>query len=230
MSKNGGGKNDGGYIVPVKACKEADVLLGYGIAEDTVFEEAFSTIYNKPSYSFDCGVKNVIGKNSLFHFIDECIGSDKFLWQESSGKITSFSQQIKNLGLENKKLLIKMDIEGAEYDAIEGMQQYFPYITGMLIEIHFHFNKEETTKKALKLLKNLSQHFVLLHVHGCNFYEGPSINTSNVIGNLPRVIELTYINKSLVTNYHLSKDQSHPTPLDSPDNPLKPDCKFEIIP
>ena len=41
-----GGKNDGGYVLPEEAVKAADLLMGYGIAQDNQFEEDFSTIYN----------------------------------------------------------------------------------------------------------------------------------------------------------------------------------------
>ncbi len=55
-----GRAGDGGYVVPELAFEKADVLLGYGIADDISFEESFATIYNKPSFGFDCGVKDII--------------------------------------------------------------------------------------------------------------------------------------------------------------------------
>ena len=96
-----GKDNDGGYVVPKKALEKADVLLGYGIANDNSFEENFSNQYNKPSYGFDCGIDGIKNKNKLFTFIKECIANDSFLFknQTSSRKITSFTQHLNHLNI-----------------------------------------------------------------------------------------------------------------------------------
>jgi len=224
-----GSQNDGGYVVPVKAFKSADVLLGYGIATDNFFEDSFSQIYNKPSYGFDCGIDHIHSKSPLFTFVSQCIGSDRWLYggQKSSRKISSFSQQIDNLGLKNKKVFVKVDIEGAEYDAFESILEHYANITGIVLEIHF--SKTEANIRVLKLLNDLDKHFVLLHVHGNNCCLDSWISTTNSIGKIPTVIELTYINKALVTKYHLAENQAHPTAIDMPNILNKPDTQFEVL-
>ncbi len=110
-----GKPGDGGYLVPRVAFEKADVLLGYGIADDISFEESFSTVYQKPSFGFDCGVENIPINNKLCTFISECIANDNnvYVHQKSSGKFSTFPHQLKKLGLQDKKLFIKMDIESA---------------------------------------------------------------------------------------------------------------------
>jgi hypothetical protein len=222
-----GRQYDGGYVVPVLALNTADVLLGYGIADDSSFEEQFCEIYQKPAYGFDCGVNQVASKNKLFTFVPECIASDKFLYgnQKSSAKISSFTSQINKLNLSDKKIFIKMDIEGAEYEAFDDILTHHAKITGIVLEIHF--GDQKTTDQAIKLLHSLFENFVLLHVHGNNC--GSYFTTKNSIGSIPKVLELTYIHKSLVTNYHLSKNQSHPLEIDMPNNPNQKDCEFEVL-
>ena len=122
-----------------------------------------------------------------------------------------------------------MDIEGAEYEAFDEIFEHSNNITGIAIEIHI--DNLARTIKAVDLLSALDKDFLLLHVHGNNYsrrYFG-YFTTKNSIGNIPRNLELTYINKNLVTNYHLAKNQSHTTYMDMPNKPNVKDAEFEIL-
>lgn len=225
-----GNNYDGGYVVPEKACKDADVLFGYGIANDISFEESFSDLYHKPSYGFDCGLDSFPSKNKYFTFVSQCIGTDRFLYDKdnSSQNISSFTQQVNKLGLQNKKIFIKMDIEGAEYEAFEDILKSPFNITAIVIEVHFV--REGEISKAIKLLSNLQKDFVLLHVHGNNYEKYRSFSAANVKGLVPKVLELTYINKALVTNFKVSDNQSHPVEgLDMPNNRYTEDIEFSVL-
>ena len=223
-----GKDGDGGYVTPEEAFKAADVLLGYGIAGDISFEEQFSEIYKKPSYGFDCGIKSIDSKNVAFTFIDQCIGTDKTLYnvKDSSHNVTSFSQQLANLGLKDKKIFIKMDIEGAEYGAFEDIYKYAPQITGIVMELHIFGNDE--ARKAVRLLSNINKDFILVHIHGngcaTKFFSSP-----HAIGLVPRWLELTYINKSLVSKYNISENQTYPTSLDMSQCPNAEVNEFTIL-
>jgi len=70
-----GRNNDGGYVLPVEALEAADVLMGYGIADDISFEREFSRRFNKPSFGFDCGVQNIETGDNRCCFFSECIGT-----------------------------------------------------------------------------------------------------------------------------------------------------------
>ncbi|MFZ4076809.1 MAG: hypothetical protein ACOYKA_02375 [Legionellaceae bacterium] len=225
--KRHGHAHDGGYVVPIKAIETADLMMGYGIADDASFEEEFSTHYHKPSYGFDCGVDHINSQNKLFSFVNECIGNDSFLYrsQHSSKKITSYSEQRAALHLNGKKIFMKMDIEGAEYEALKDVLKQPSEITGLVLEIHFYNRK--MIEQAIQLLSSLDQHFLLLHVHGNN-YTRHYFSSKSASGQVPQVLELTYINKALVTEYHLSSNQSHPLPIDTPNNPKAKDANFTI--
>ncbi|MES2608472.1 MAG: FkbM family methyltransferase [Pseudomonadota bacterium] len=223
-----GRPGDGGYVVPRVAFEKADVLLGYGIADDISFEETFSTLYKKPSFGFDCGVESILINNKLCTFISECIANDSnvYVQQKSSGKFSTFPDQLKKFGIENKKIFIKMDIEGAEYAAFEGMQNYFANITGIVLEIHFVH--DDQVALANKLLEKLLKYFYLVHLHA-NICTLNTFKTKYSNGEVSRVLELTFINKNLVTNAALSENQSYPLPIDMENCPTYPLSKFEIL-
>ncbi len=220
---------DGGYVVPLKAFQQAQVLMGYGVSDDISFEEEFSNQYQKESYGFDCGVKSIQIKNKLCHFIPECIGTDRFLYkdQHSSQKISSFSQQLKSFHLENKSIFIKMDIEGAEYTAFPDILNYVKNITGIVIEIHLD-NGLKSYRQAIQLLSQLNQHFYLIHVHGNNCC-GDGFTAKNLKNYMQKVFELTYIQKSLVQTATLAKDQTHPKALDMPNCRNQIEWAFEVL-
>lgn len=226
MVRNGR-DGDGGYIVPEAALEQADALIGYGIANDISFEEQFSDKYGKESYGFDCSVKSVDIKNKLTHFVPECIGTDKFLYSNMrSTNITSFNQQRHNLNLVGKKIFIKMDIEGAEFEALPEILKDAKDITGITMELHFTQRKDRVSK-VLTLLSMLDKEFFLVHVHGNNCCK--TFTTKNTSGAIPRVMELSYINKNLVSRADIAIDQTHPTELDFPNVKEMKDVKFEIL-
>lgn len=220
---------DGGYIVATKAFEESDVLLGYGINSDNSFEDQFSVVYNKPSYGFDCGIEHIDSKSKLFTLVRECIATDSFLYNKSTSnnQATSFEQQLDKLNLKDKKLFIKMDIEGAEYNAFSDIIKNKNNITGIALEIHFY--DLENTKRALHLLRQLDKDFVLLHVHGNNSAISSGFTTSKTIGVVPSVIELSYINKLLVKDFRISENQSHPLEIDERNAEHLPEAVFEIL-
>ncbi len=222
-----GKDNDGGYVVPVIALESADVLMGYGIADDISFEREFSQRFDKPSFGFDCGVQNINTGDSRCHFFSECIGMSDYLYEEqaSSGHISFFHEQLLRLGLVDKKIFIKMDIEGAEFEVMDDILKNAQNITGIAIEIHIPRNNPE---RALNVLSSINRHFVLVHLHGNNF-SGSYFKTKYSSRSIPKVLELTYINKNLLSFYKISKNQKHPQPIDQPDNPKFSDCEFEIM-
>lgn len=214
-----GRDNDGGYIVPEIALKKADALIGYGILDDISFEEMFSDIYQKPSYGFDCTTKNIEIKNKLTQFIPECIGSSiniqNAIYNNSSmGKFTSFDQQLEKLSLQDKKIFVKVDIEGNEYEVFDDILKHTSNITGIAMELHFYENLQQF-KAAKDLMIKLQKDFILLYVNG-NAAAPKLFSASNVEGMIPRAIELIYINKNLVDKYQISEDQKHPISFGMP--------------
>ncbi len=220
-----GKDHDGGYVVPRKALQSAEAVLGYGILDDSSFEEQFSEMYKKPSYGFDCTV-DYTGTNQLFTFVKECVASRRFIDKKHNTKFSSFLDHLNQFNLKGKKVFVKMDIEGGEYDALDEVLLNHPNVTGIVLEIHFN---ENNISEAIKLLKKLKRDFILVHVHGNNCTDA-NMSSSNALGKFSGVMELSYINKSLVSGRQVAKNQFHPTPLDMPNCKDSPLMRFEIIP
>lgn len=219
-----GHAHDGGYLIPELAMQEADIVIGYGVANDISFEDSATAIYEKPSYGFDCTCPLIYPMQKECHFIPSCIVSKESIKQFPS--YASFDQHLDMVGAAGKKLFIKMDIEGNEYDTLPDILSYASKITGIVLEIHFMESKQ--IAQALHLLQMLDKNFLLVHVHGNNNCQDNFV-TTNAKGSISRVLELSYINRGLVHSYEISKDQAHPTLLDMPNAPGLPDVEFTIF-
>ncbi len=224
-----GKENDGGYVVPELALQKADVLLGYGICNDISFEERFADIYKKRSYGIECATKKIEIKNPLCTFIRKCIANDKYIYsnQKSSGMFSTFSEQLNDLKIKDQNIFVKMDIEGAEYEAFQDIFPHANNITGIVLEIHFIGWAE--LLQAISLMKNLQKDFYLVHVHANNCVQ-PQYLSVNAHGAIPKVVELTYINKKLVKTAKISENQKHPSNLDMENCPTKEPYAFEVLP
>lgn len=209
------------YVIPEIALEKSDILIGYGIGPHIFLENKYTELYQKQSYGFDCGVtydeikKQITEKNC--HFYSECISTDKFLMtaqqdpeygknQISSGKIHSFGEKIKDLNLQNKKIFIKMDIVGAEYEVIPDIINYAENITGISIVIHLDTNQDII--KAIKILKLLEKDFILVSRN--NSYVSKETNLTKrkyVKGILRDYIALSYVNKKLAKKTYMPLNQ-----------------------
>ena len=116
-----------------------------------------------------------------------------------------------------KKILLKCDIEGSEYDIIEQISKYVDRIEMLIFEFHFIDQKELLFIKSIKKLQN---NFEIVHVHGNNHDE--LLPTG-----LPITIEMTLINKKNIKNNIKEFVSNFPVEgLDKPNNPFKKDLKF----
>ena len=120
-----------------------------------------------------------------------------------------------------------MDIEGAEYEAFPDILcHHSKNVTGIVLELHF--KSLGSIKKAIKLLSDINKEFLLIHVHGNNA-GGARFSIQGVSGKIPYLIELTYINKNLITGFEVSANQKHPQAIDMINVPSMPKAEFEIL-
>jgi hypothetical protein len=117
----------------------------------------------------------------------------------------------------NDFVVVKMDIEGAEYEIIEQIVLLNKKIPVLLIEFHETEICRQSFEKSLNLLK---KNFILAHTHANN-YSGLSSD------GIPRTVELTFCN----TDYYVAEKKVLELPLiglDQASAPDRPDISLKF--
>ena len=202
------------YIVPTIALEKADVFFGYGIWQDSNFENIASKLYQKVTYAYDCGVEKINIETPLVIFKSECIGTDKFILDEqnSSGKVHSFGQKLKQLNLKDKKVFIKMDIAGAETEVIPDLVKYADNITGITISVRTDNFKK--IKLLLEQLPMIEKDFVLVYRNLLIAECETNYKCKYMDSTFSNAINLSYINKNLIDEKYLPFKQDFSNPND----------------
>jgi len=250
-----GNENDGGYVLSERQIERTDILLSFGIKDNWKFEEDFSKRKKVKIYSYDYSTKNLpfltkkfaktyiaIAYNlfclklsraksyykhfrlseEFYRFFNEKEGrffTPKFLGEYDDDKHTCFETIFKELGnIDDLSIFLKMDIEGGEFLCLPQLIPYMNKINGMAIEFH---NLSITKTKFEMVLDEISKKFYVSHVHGNNFKK--FIEKTNI----PSVLEMTFINKNLVTEKIVLSKRDYPLEgLDAPCKKNKEDYKL----
>ena len=92
----------------------------------------------------------------------------------------TFNETLENIPIEDKKIYLKIDIEGNEYSLLDEIIKNEELFTGLVIELH-------EVNKNIKIIENFINLFALkiVHIHINNYGEAKQ-------NKLPDVIELTF--------------------------------------
>jgi hypothetical protein len=112
---------------------------------------------------------------------------------------------IKRNNHENKKIILKCDIEGGEYNSFLNLEeQYLKQFTQIVIEVHWLYKDFEN---AVTLFNKLNRTHQLIHLHGNNYGGMTNVlvleNNIGKVNIIPDVIECSYVLKDL---YHFEDD------------------------
>ena len=171
------------FFIDKSALEKSDAILSYGIGnmDENTFEIKIIKITQKPIYAFDCGLTDEEMKtfNKLadnMRFIDECIGTDKYLMygQTSSGKIHTFGQKLKELNLTDKKIYLKLGIPEPHL-YIDDILKYKDNITGISVVVDFWSPKYIID--SINLLNKLEKDFVLVSCYYFYIYDNDFFDT-----------------------------------------------------
>lgn len=205
-----GGSNDGGYLIP-NDLENLAACFSPGTGDITNFENDCANLGMK-IFMADGSVENPVVNDDRFHFIKKYVGAP------GKANFLTLEDWISNSGIESDSdLLLQMDIEGHEYDAlnftsVETLSRF------RIIVVEFHglhslwddsFFKE-ADKSFSKLLKN---HFCV-HIHPNNCCE-----IKNVGGfEIPSVAEFTFIRTDRVKDLKKINFMPHKLDEDNTDN------------
>jgi hypothetical protein len=205
-----GNLHDGGYVVPAMAL-DCDAVLSIGIGGDVSFDLSLADLGAR-ILQFDHTVDQPPIAHSNFTFY-------KFGWgPRSEGPLLGFGDMVAKLaafGAHNP--LLKFDIEGAEYAALDGVEtEHLARFCVIVCEFH---DMNRLTDPAFydcmwRGLDKLMLHHIPVHLHANN---GAGVVLVHGVP-MPQVLELTLLRRELDKFSEVSREPI-PGPLDRPNVP-----------
>jgi hypothetical protein len=208
-----GEAHDGGYLLCGNLLGAVQAGYSYGISGYDGWGCDISQRLHVTVHQYDCfnlTEPKCPGGMTIFH--GECVGTTRSV-QDGRPFDTLFGQFAKN-GDDARTLVMKMDVEGAEWDAfLFAPDSVFAHIDQLDVEFH-HVDEE----KFLATMQRLKEFFYIAHVHYNNFSCDPAMKP------FPSwAFEVLLVNKRIAMSD--GSPAAGPTPLDAANNPKGPDCQ-----
>lgn len=241
-----GKRGDGGYVIPRVAVSDAQALLSFGLSTDWSFEEDLAKLrpgLRIHAYDHSVGrhafiklivsaLLKLLARQGSWREVRERMATYASYKHFFRGAFVHFQERVFNrLDRPNDttverilarleglgRLIVKMDIEGAEYRVIDDLLAHHERISVMAIEFH---DTEPFREVFLVKIDHLCRHYDIVHLHGNN--------TSGMAPDgLPDVVEITLLHKSLCA--HGPRRNRLPLEgLDFPNDPAKADYELSF--
>jgi hypothetical protein len=209
-----GEPNDGGYLLCGNLLRDVQAGYSYGISGYDQWGCDVATKLAVRVHQYDCFDTRqpaCPGGDTLFHA--ECIADTTRV--EDGRPFDTFENQFARNGDAGKRLLLKIDVEGAEWDAFlhasDGVLDQLDQVA-----VEFHWSDD---MKYVEVVERLKRHFHLANLHFNNF--------SCVADSEPFpawAYEVLFVNKRIAV-VDPSKRAGAPHPQDAPNNPEAADCQ-----
>lgn len=240
-----GSAYDGGYVIPLRALNAANALLSFGLSHDWNFEREFGR--RKPDAAIHCYDHTISFLSACQYSIRQVArafirrdfrhprrsvawadylaffhGNRKHFqeraWFKTEDGSVSASDSVARLP-KDAQIFVKMDIEGSEYRVLPGLLDHSDRIVALAVEFH---DIDLLSERFNALIKEIKQHFYVVHVHGNNM-------GGTTPSNFPIALEITFLNKRLFAEPPAPSQASYPLQnLDRPNHPGLPDYAFEF--
>jgi hypothetical protein len=214
--KRFGSANDGGYIMCENLIEPLDVAYSYGVGSNDDWGFDVSRRYHVPVHQYDCfDPTRPTCNGGTFVFHDECVGDQT--GHKGSRFFDTLENQIRKNGDTGRRVIIKMDIEGAEWDSLlAAPDDLLASIPQIAMEMHGYGDP-----KIVEVLRKLKRNFYLVNLHFNNWSCTPKAAP------LPAwAYQVLWVNKRIGV-----LDPAAPIPapmsrLNAPDSPTWPDCQL----
>jgi hypothetical protein len=206
---------DGGYIM-VNHKLENSICYSLGISDDDSWDRDMAKL-GCQVYQYDHTIEKFPSEHPNFHSfkIGICAADS-----DAQNLYTIPNLLIKNNHTLERDLILKMDIEGHEWDIFEQMSEdVLSQFSQIIVEMHHfldahHFHAADKYIKILSKLGILHQ-IVHIHANNCGLF--------GLVNGVPLAdtFEITWVRKS---DYDFEECKKvFPTPLDMPCEPRRPD-------
>ena len=214
--KRFGSANDGGYLMCENLIEPIDAAYSYGVGPNDDWGCDVSRRYHVPVYEYDCfdpARPTCSGGTFVFH--DECV-SNRTGYRRSRF-FDTLENQIRKNGDIGRRLIIKMDIEGAEWDSLlAAPDELLASISQIAMEMHGYDDP-----KIVELIRKLQRNFYLVNLHFNNWSCTPKAAP------LPAwAYQVLWVNKRIGILDPAAPVPAPMSPLNAPDSPTWPDCQL----
>ena len=205
---------DGGYVM-LDDFSNIPICYSFGINDDVSWDLAFAK-KNKEIFMYDHTINTLPIKNKHFHWLKLGICGEADKGKYSELKTVKEFLEI-NGHLDQEKMILKMDVEGAEWDVFSSIDDdTLSLFDQIVIEMHWIWNFN-FSDKILASLEKLNKNHQLVHIHGSNGSFAIPVGDRNI----PNVIEATYVKKD-GRGFESSK-RFFPTAIDERNNDALPE-------
>jgi hypothetical protein len=189
-----GPRTDGGYVF-ADSISASQAVVSYGIATEYQFDRIMAEAGHKV-YMFDHTIEGIDATHANMMWHREGVAGVT----DPASRLYTVEDHLARHGVEGDRLILKMDVEGAEFDSIGLMSDdTLGRFEQIVMEIHYLANLDNARFRAgaVRMLRKLNQHFTLFHVHANNC-DGP--NGLHIVSGMPvsNLLELSYVRTSAV--------------------------------
>jgi hypothetical protein len=217
-----GERHDGGYLMCGNLLSAVQSAYSYGINGYDKWGCDISSKFDVTAHQYDCFNTTrpaCPSGSTVFHA--ECVSDTT---QTLDGRIfDTISNQLAKNGDRSKRIVLKIDVEGAEWDSLFSVSdRILEQIDQIAVEFHwvedegFHWVPPD---KYLRVVRRLKQFFEVAHIH---------FNNASCIGDLQPfpawAFEVLFVSKRLAV-VDRSRTAGGLHPLDAPNNPSLADCQ-----
>ena len=214
--KRFGSANDGGYLMCENLIEPLESAYSYGVGKNDDWGCDVSRQYHVPVHQYDCfdpARPTCDGGTFVFH--NECVG-DRAGTTESR-QFDTLENQIKKNGDAGRRVIVKMDIEGAEWDSLLATpDEVLTSISQIAMEMHGYDDP-----KIVEALRKLKQNFYLVNLHFNNW------SCTSKASPLPAwAYQTHWVNKRIGVLDPTAPEPAASNPLNAPDSPTRADCQL----
>lgn len=253
-----GPEMDGGYVVYNRILKDTTALVTYGVGWEIGFEQHFSEQTGSKVLMFDPTMfgKYILDLKFLkelltrFHIRSsfEYLRNTWEVWHnlrhlrkqniffineglsfKKRAKFDTFNNHLERYNLSGEQILLKIDIEGDEFEIFEdpGTYQHLSNVNQLIIEFHDLRNQFSRFKYVIE---NLKIAYDIIHIHGNNWggefcFTDPA-NGENMT--VPNVLEVTFVKRGKVIPADIV-NENVPFPIEGLDYPNNPECSDLLL-
>ena len=216
-----GEPHDGGYLMCANLLEGVQAAYSYGISGYDEWGCDVARRFSVTTHQYDCfNLTRPVcsGGETVFH--EECVAGTP---KTAEGRVfDSIAGQIAKNGDAGRRIVLKIDVEGAEWDSLAAIpDEVLQRLDQLTVEFHWKHDGRFNwwpADKYIPLVRRLKRFFEVAHLH---FNNGACIDGLDPFPTW--AYEVLFVNKRIAV-VDPSRKAGGLHPLDARNNPNQPDC------